>query len=60
MTILTCKCSRWRFSDKPYLYFYLDIIRDGNILQSRVDTGHYLEDSGYTVTLNITKVEQYY
>ena len=60
INILECKCSRWRFSDKPYLYFYLNIIRNSNILQSIVYSGHYLDDSGYTVTLNITKVEQYY
>ena len=57
--ILECKCSRYRFSDKPYLYFYLNI-NNNNILRSRMDTANYLSDSGYTVTLNITKVEQYY
>ena len=60
INILTCKCSRWRFSDKPYLYFYLNIIPNNNILEFYGPTGLYLDDSGYTVTLNITKVEQYY
>ena len=59
INILTCKCSRYRFSDKPYFYFYLNI-KNSNILFSNAPTGDYLDNSGYTVTLNITKVEQYY
>ena len=60
INILECKCSRWRFSDKPYLYFYLRILNKSNILEFYAPSGFYLDDSGYTVTLNITKVEQYY
>ena len=60
MTILTCKCSRWNFSDKPYLYFYLNIKPNTNILEFYAPSGFYLDDSGYTVTVNITKIEQYY
>ena len=57
--ILKCECSRWRYSaGEPYYEFIIDIRTETNMLDVFSTPGTHLKD--YTVTFNITKVEQYY
>ena len=61
--ILNCRCSRWNYQqDSLYYNFHLLIRGDTNIFEVFADSGRHLEygSASYTVTLNITKVEQYY
>ena len=57
IVILTCKCTRWRFEDSTYGYFNFVIDSTGK-LRALIYYSNYLDTN--SITLNITKVEQYY
>ena len=56
ISILQCKCYRWRY-ENLYIHFYLRVNQNNNVLIFYVWDNKLDENS---VTLNITKVEQYY
>ena len=55
--ILKCKCTRWKFEDRTYGSFDLELNSKGE-LKVWILGGDALDP--YSITLNITKVEQYY
>ena len=55
--ILKCKCTRWSFEDSVYGGFEFELNSKGE-LRAWILGGNNLDP--YSITLNITKVEQYY
>ena len=56
INILQCNCTRWQYENAVYGGFKFQLINNRN-LRAELD-GYHLQE--YSITLNITKVEQYY